>query len=332
MNIEKIRVSIGSASVLGLVSTKYEVAPTTCYIMTYISGKCSANCGFCPQARSSNSSLEMLSRINWPTFDFKTFITKLKYISPLKKFKRICVQTLNYKNNFEDLYEIISEIKKVSDLPISIAIPPMDKLKMEKLKEKGVERVGIALDGAIPDIFEKVKGQEVNGPYRWETHINALKEALDIFKKGFVSTHLIVGLGETQKGIFEILENLHSMGILPGLFAFTPLKGIKLEKLNKPEILDFRKVQLGRYLVIQKNKNTSEFVFNAKGNLINFNIHKSELKSIVEETDAFLTSGCPNCNRPYYDSNPSGNIYNFPRKLNEQEKREILNQLLKFVN
>ena len=178
--IKKIRVSIGSASVLGLVSKQFPVPPTTCYIMTYKEGHCVANCGFCPQARESKSSIEKLSRITWPIFSFKEFLTKLKNMPHSKKFQRICIQTLNYKDNFEDIKEIITEIKNVSNIPISIAIPPMSREKLKELLLIGVQRVGIALDGATSDVFDNIKGKGVKGPYRWEHHMESLKHALQV--------------------------------------------------------------------------------------------------------------------------------------------------------
>ena len=85
MVMEKIRVSIGSASVLGLnVSIKLKDPPTTCYLMTYKKGHCSANCGYCPQARSSDSSTEKLSRVSWPIFLLKDVISKFKTL-PIEK-------------------------------------------------------------------------------------------------------------------------------------------------------------------------------------------------------------------------------------------------------
>ena len=107
MPIEKIRVSIGSASVLGLSSNTFKVPPTTCYLMTFKQGHCIANCGFCPQSKESDSTTDKLSRINWPVYSFKEFLTKLKYMPPSKKFERICIQTLNYPEKFRDLKEII---------------------------------------------------------------------------------------------------------------------------------------------------------------------------------------------------------------------------------
>ncbi len=332
MNLEKIRVSVGSASVLGLVSTRYKISPTNCYLMTFTNGKCNANCSFCPQARSSSSSQERLSRITWPVFNFNEFLIKLKNISVAKKFKRICVQTLNYPENFRDLAEIITKIKRISDIPISIAIPPMSKEKLRVLKSIGAERVGIALDGSTSDIFNKIKGRGVDGPYRWERHFQCLKDALDIFFKGYVSTHIIVGLGETQQDLLKLIEKLNNLEILPSLFAFTPIKGTKYEEMNQPEITNYRKIQLARYLIINENMTNKDFTFNQKGELVNFNINCRELQSLVNETEAFLTTGCPDCNRPYYTSRPSATMYNFPRALTEKEKEEIYNSLQKFVN
>ncbi len=329
--VEKIRVSTGSASVLGLNSTHLEVAPTNCYLMTYKLGHCAANCGFCPQARESKSSIEKLSRVSWPIFPFKEFLTKLKYTSPLKRFQRICIQTLNYPENFKDLIEIVSQIKKVSSIPISVAIPPLEIDNLKELKFLGVERVGIALDGATQEIFEKVKGKDINGIYTWEGHLNALGEALDIFKEGLVSTHLIVGLGESEKEILERIEDLINLKILVSLFAFTPVKGTKLEGLNQPDLISFRRIQLARHLILKKNKTIKDFTFNLKENIINININKLELENIVFDSDAFLTSGCPGCNRPYYTSRPSGPTYNYPRKLTKNEKDEIYDQLKRFV-
>ena len=332
MPIEKIRVSIGSATVLGLSFNTLKVPPTNCYLMTFKQGHCIANCGFCPQSKESDSSIDKLSRINWPVYSFKEFLTKLKYMPPSKKFERICIQTLNYPENFRDLIEIIIQIKKISNIPISIAIPPMSKERLKELKAKGVQRVGIALDGATAEVFEKIKGRGVNGPYSWNTHFQSLKDALEIFSGGFVTTHIIIGLGETEKEIMILIADLKTLKITVSLFAFTPIKGTKFENIEQPEIIKFRKIQVGRHLILNENKRLEDFVFNLEGNLINININREELKYFIDNTNAFLTSGCPGCNRPFYTSRPSGPIFNYPRKLNDGEKEEIYNLLVNFVN
>ena len=329
--IENIRVSIGSAALLGLKVIEFPIAPTTCYIMTFKEGHCLANCGFCPQAREAKSSVEKLSRISWPIFLFRDFLIKLKNMPPQNKFRRICIQTLNYKENFKDLTEIITQIKSISNIPTSIAIPPMSKAQLEKLRSLGVQRVGIALDGASSEIFEKVKGKGVNGPYNWDHHMESLKTALEIFPEESVTTHIIVGLGETEKAITSIIKKLKNLKVLTSLFAFTPIKGTKLENCLQPELIKFRKMQLVRYLIMEENRDITDFSFNQKDNLVNINISRRKLKEIIDDSNAFLTSGCPDCNRPYYTSRPSGPIYNYPRKLNKQEKAEIYSSLESFI-
>ncbi len=333
MAINKIRVSIGSASVLGLYESRgFKDIPTTCYLMTYKDGHCTANCGFCPQARESGSSIELLSRVSWPVFSFKDFLTKLNYMPHTKRFKRICIQTLNYLQNFQDLIEIVSQIRKRCNIPISIAIPPMGKEKLERLKLLGVDRVGIALDGATPEIFERVKGKAVRGPYNWSNHIQNLKEALTIFGEGNVTTHLIVGLGETEIAILKMIKYLHDLRIRVSLFAFMPIKGTTLENLSQPDLLKFRKIQLGRYLLVGSNRTLKDFTFNNFGEIVKFNLNEKELWQIICNSDAFLTSGCPGCNRPYYTSKPSGPIYNYPRTLLTHEMDDILKSLINTIH
>jgi biotin synthase-related radical SAM superfamily protein len=333
MEVDKIRVSIGSASVLGLYEgTHFKDPPTTCYIMTYQQGRCIANCGFCPQARDALSSLELLSRVTWPVYNFKEVLTKLNYLPPKKKFKRICIQTLNYTENFHDLVYIVSHIRKMSNIPISIAIPPFSEERLNELKHIGVERVGIALDASTKEIFNSIKGKDANGPYRWENHFKSLESALKIFSKGKVSTHLIVGLGETSKDVLELIEKLNIMTITIGLFSFTPIKGTRLENLKKPNLLKFRKIQLALYLIINEKRKLKDFTFNMDGEIVKFNLFKSDLLRIIQDTDVFLTTGCPGCNRPYYTSKPSGPIYNFPRKLTQEEINEAYNSLLEYFN
>jgi biotin synthase-related radical SAM superfamily protein len=332
VTVEKIRISIGSASILGLYETKkFKDKPTTCYLMTHTIGHCSANCGFCPQARESGSSIELLSRVSWPVFSFKDFLTKLNYMPQSKRFKRICIQTLNYLQNFQDLLEIVSQIRKTSNIPISIAIPPMGKENLERLKLLGVDRIGIALDGASPEIFEQIKGKIVNGPYNWDSHIQNLKVALTIFGEGNVTTHIIVGLGETAFDIMKTIKKLHDLRIKVSLFAFMPIKGTKLENLSQPDLRNFRKIQLGRYLLVSDNRTLKDFTFNDVGEIVKFNLNEKELLNIICNTDAFLTSGCPGCNRPYYTSRPSGPIYNYPRTLVTHEMDDIFRSLSETV-
>ncbi|MFX1288555.1 MAG: radical SAM protein, partial [Promethearchaeota archaeon] len=109
------------------------------------------------------------------------------------------------------------------------------------------------------------------------------------------------------------------------------IKGTKLENLHRPELIDFRKIQLGRYILINGLKNLKDFTFNRFGDIVKFNLNKRDLWNIISTTDAFLTSGCSGCNRPYYTSRPSGPTYNYPRKLSPNEEEEIFESLISLV-
>ena len=109
---ELIRVSLGTAIVLGLLDGKLDAKPTTAYLMTYRLGKCTANCGFCPQARASKSNAELLSRVSWPTFPTPNVLTALSDSAKEGRIKRVCIQALNYPDVFGHLESLVKEIKK----------------------------------------------------------------------------------------------------------------------------------------------------------------------------------------------------------------------------
>jgi len=141
-----------------------------------------------------------------------------------------------------------------------------------------------------------------------------------------------VGLGETAIAILKMIKKLHDLRIRVSLFAFMPIKGTLLEDLSQPDLLNFRKIQLGRYLLVSNKRTIKDFTFNNSGEVVKFYLNEKELWDIICNTDAFLTSGCPGCNRPYYTSRPSGPIYNYPRLLLTHEKEDIFKNLLNTVH
>jgi len=324
---KKIRVSTGTGIVLGLVDGKTDATPTTAYLMTYRKTKCSANCTFCPQARTSSGKAGMLSRVSWPAFPTKQVIDKLKEISDRNILRRVCIQALNYPEVFTHLQAIAKKVSETMSIPISVSCQPLNAADMKHLAEAGVDRIGIPLDAANSELFDKVKGKLAGGPYRWRRQFELLKKAVNIFGRGFVSTHLIVGLGETENEMVDVIQNCVDMGVLPGLFAFTPIRGTRMENESQPSMQKYRRIQAARHLILNGISRSEKMLFDDKGQLVDFGVEKGILTSIVQTGQPFLTSGCPDCNRPYYNEKPSGPIYNYPRKLREEEVSEIQYQL-----
>lgn len=315
---DMIRVSIGTASVLGLVECWLDEKPTTAYLMTYTEGCCIANCSFCPQARESLSKRELLSRVFWPAFSLERVLDGFRN-PKYEVLERICVQAVNYPCFFEDVFALLRAFKEVSDLPISLDSPPLNRVEMAWLKDAGLDRIGLPLDAATAELFDKVKGQEVGGPYRWERHMESLKDAIDLFGIGEVMTNLIVGLGETEEEAVSLIQRLMDMGIQTALFAFTPIPGTGLSRLPQPPLESYRRIQLARYLITKGIARRSEMEFDEGGRITDFSGDPDEVKEILLTGEPFRTSGCPGCNRPYYNERPSGPLYNYPRELNKEE-------------
>jgi biotin synthase-related radical SAM superfamily protein len=323
----QIRVSVGSAIVLGLLEGKLNAEPTTAYFMTYKVGKCTANCGFCPQARSSRSKAELLSRVSWPVFPTSNVLEKLAGSVEQGKIMRVCIQALNYPDVFAHLTALVAAVRQHSKVPVSVSCQPLNIGNMRCLAEAGAKRIGIAVDAATENLFSQVKGASADGPYTWESQFRQLREAVEVFGRGKVSTHLIIGLGETENDAVSLIQRCVDMGVSPALFAFTPVRGTALEKKPQPLIEVYRRIQLARYLIVNGHARSEDMRFDGVGCLTDYGVDEETLTWIVETGNPFLTSGCPNCNRPFYNEKPSGPIYNYPRTISQAELSEIKHQL-----
>jgi biotin synthase-related radical SAM superfamily protein len=324
---QQIRVSIGSAIVLGLLEGKLDAEPTTAYLMTYKTGKCTANCGFCPQARNSRSKAELLSRVSWPAFSTKRVLKEVENACTNRRIRRVCIQALNYPDVFTHLVALAKAIKQYVAIPVSVSCQPLNGENLRRLAEAGVDRIGIALDAVTEKLFNEVKGLSAGGPYTWESQFRQLRKALEVFGKGKVSTHLIVGLGETENDAISLIQKCVDMSVLPALFAFTPVRGTVLERRPQPLIEVYRRVQLARYLIVHGRARSEDMRFDGGGCLTDYGVEKETLTWIVETGKPFLTSGCPDCNRPFYNEKPSGPIYNYPRNIRLEEIEAIKRQL-----
>ncbi len=324
---EQIRVSVGTAIVLDLLEGKLDAEPTTAYLMTYKSGKCAANCGFCPQARGSQSKAELLSRVSWPAFSAISVVGHVANAAQSGKIRRVCIQTLNYPHAISDVCAFVRTLKQHTNVQVSVSIQPLNAQNMWALARSGVDRIGIALDAATEKLFDKIKGETAGGPYNWQDEFTLLRTAVGIFGEGNVSTHLIIGLGETEKEATELLQNSVDMGVLPGLFAFTPVRGTSLAYKRQPQLEAYRRVQLARHLIVNSYARFEDMLYDKSGALIDFGIDTETLSQLVESGMPFLTPGCPDCNRPFYNEKPSGPIYNYPRRLTSDEIAQAKFQL-----
>lgn len=323
----QIRVSEGSAIAIGLLEGRIDAEPSTAYLMTYYAGRCSANCGFCPQAKSSQGKTELLSRISWPPFPTGTVITRIRNSVEARKIRRVCIQAINYPEVFGEVCAFVETFKTETDLPISVSCQPQNVQNMWSLVKAGVDRIGIAVDAATERLFDKVKGKAAGGPYSWQNELLLLRTAIGVFGEGKVSTHLIVGLGETEKEACALIQQCVDMGVLPALFTFTPIRGTALGSHAKPTVAVYRRIQVARHLLVHGMSRMEDMNFGPNDEIVDFGIDKDPLVQLVNSGKPFLTSGCMDCNRPFYNESPGGPIYNYPRNLTAQEIAACKKQL-----
>ncbi len=324
---KEIRASIGSAVVLGLATARLDAAPTAAYLMTYREGKCAANCAFCPQARTSSGRADMLSRVSWPVYETREVLQRIVNAVAIGRIKRVCIQALNYPQVFKDLHAIARGIHHSVKVPISVSCQPLHPEDMHLLVTAGVERIGIPLDAATREIFDAIKGTKTGGPYCWEKQWQLLVQASKVFGEGNVSTHLIVGLGETEEEMVRRIQECVDVAVLPALFAFTPISGTILGNKTQPPIDQYRRIQIARHLVVHKIVRCEEMDFDDKGHIADFGISKSRLLQTIRSGEPFVTSGCPHCNRPFYNEKPGGPAYNFSEDLTTVELSAVRRQL-----
>jgi biotin synthase len=129
--------------------------------------------------------------------------------------------------------------------------------------------------------------------------------------------HFIVGLGESEQEMAEAIQRMHDLGLVVGLFAFTPVRGTRMGDASPPPISTYRRMQVAQYLISNNLARIENFTFSATGQLLNFNLPR--LPEILADGVAFQTSGCPDCNRPFYNERPGGPMYNYPTVLTPQQ-------------
>lgn len=275
-------------------------------------------CTFCPQGVGESGSLNRLGRISWPEYSWTELERNLAGAEE-KGIRRICLQSVRHTDGIATLVEAIGKIKTISDLPLSLSAWIHDRHEAAALITAGVERLSVSLDVVNPGAHKKIKGGSLQ---------NRLDLLLDCASNlpGRMSTHIICGLGETEAEVLTLINRLVQVGVTVALFAFVPLRGTPMEGSNPPSVDSYRRIQTGYYLLKKKMAALSSFIFK-DGRLVSYGLNEKVLSGILAGGTAFRTSGCPGCNRPYYNERPGGIIYNYHRPLDETECKKALDEL-----
>ena len=316
---EYVKTSLAGAISLGMENGRFlRDIKCTCLnlLLTYEAG-CKAKCSYC--GLSGNRKLQnkpTFIRVKWPTYLLEDILTALK--EKRHYFERICVSMTTNHQAIKDTCTIIKECTINSNLPVSALISPtvMKGTKdMLALKAAGTERIGVAVDAATEKLFDRHRGTGVKGPHRWKRYWEALAEGVDVFGRYMVGIHLIVGLGETEQEMVQVIDKAHQMGVLTHLFSFFPEAGSKMADAAQPSLESYRRVQLARFLINEGIIDAAQITYDHQGVINGYGI---EIEKYLSEGIAFMTSGCPGadglvaCNRPFGNERASAPMRNYP--------------------
>jgi len=201
------------------------------------------------------------------------------------------------------------------------------------MKEAGADRIGVAIDGATPEIFDRFRGKPVNGPHRWGRYWQIYEESIRVFGRGMAGAHLICGLGETEREMVGAIYRARALGGSTHLFSFFPEKGSALESQAPPPIGNYRRIQLARWLIDHDLTVPDRMAFSGSGRILDFGVTAAQLDEAILCREPFETSGCPGpdgktaCNRPYGNEKPGADIRNFPFPPDDEDLEGIIREL-----
>jgi len=340
---EYVRMSLAAAITLGLAPGGfYRNAKLYCInlLLTYSDG-CVGRCAYCglSRTRSAGKSWGEYSfiRVDWPTIPLQDIVQRMGSES-CGHVERVCVSMVTNGRARDDTLEVVSGLREKTDA-ISALITPtiIDKGWLYKLKQAGADKVGVAIDAAKQELFNRLRGWSVGDPHKWERYWGVVEEAIEVFGSFNVSIHLIVGLGEAEEEATRAIQKAYDMGALTHLFSFFPEEGSQMQDHPQPPIGRYRRVQIARYLINKGLASVGDMVFDGKGRLIDFGITKELFEEAVNSGLPFMTSGCASrnrenaCNRPFSDSTPyqahMGELRNFPFTPNRRDVKIIRKQI-----
>ncbi len=303
-----IAVSAGSAACLGLTANRMDVYPTTAYFLS--GSSCRMGCSFCPRSGGKQEAVSRLGRVTWPEYSWEQ-VEKALSRAGERGVKRVCIQSVRHADGIDSLLGLVERFRKVTELPLSMSAWIESEEEAAELFKAGVDRVSISIDVASPEAYRTIKGGS------FQERCELLISSAGRFP-GKMSTHLICGLGESEQELLSLAARLIAEGVTAGLFAFVPLKGTPLETGSPPPLEAYRRVQAALFLLKNRLVLLDSLQFK-RGRLVSFGLPAAELKRYLAGGRAFQTSGCPDCNRPYYNERPGGDIYNYHRRLNARE-------------
>ena len=342
---EFVQMSTAAAITLGIMQGRmYRCACTRCLnlLLSYPEG-CRANCAYCGLARHREAERDYADRnfirVDWPAVPVERIVDIVAADGEATPFHRMCISMITHPNSDADTVTVLKRWTDRIDpetVPVSILSNPttMTRADVATLHELGADIFTVALDAATPEIFDRTRGRGVSSPHRWAKYWEILEDARDIFGPEKFGAHIIVGMGETEHDILSLVQRLRDIGGHSHMFCFFPEDGSLMDHLPATPRDQWRRAQLGRYLIDYCDARVEHMTFDEDGRVTDYGLPSAERDAIISSGIPFRTSGCPGkfrddvsaCDRPFGDSPPS-DIASYPFQPNGGDLRRIRFQL-----
>jgi biotin synthase len=340
---EHLRMSLAAAMTLGLApGIFHRNARLGCInLLLAYPGGCRANCAFCGLAREKHTDsyeprFEKFIRVAWRGWPLELIVERIAAAPPW--VSRVCISMITHPRAKADTLTVCRRVATATGLPVSLLIAPtiMKDGDLAAMREAGAERVGVAIDAATPEIFDRLRGSGVAGPHRWEHYWRVYEEALAVFGPGMAGVHLIHGLGESEAELVGAMDRAHALGGSTHLFCFFPERFSALGERPQPPASGYRRVQMARWLIDHDQARASDMAFDERGRVVDFGVPAEVVEAALASGRPFMTSGCPGadgevaCNRPFGNEKPGPDLRNYPFALEPHDLALVREQIRQY--
>ena len=147
------------------------------------------------------------------------------------------VMTTGTPNSSDRGARIMAEAAKAVKAKVDIPIqgqcePPDDPIWFQKMKDSGVDSLGMHLEVVEEEIRKKILPGK--SEISLERYYKAFEESVSVFGRGEVSTYLLAGLGDSKESLINCSKKLISIGVYPFIVPFVPIAGTPLEHHPSP--------------------------------------------------------------------------------------------------
>lgn len=334
---EWVRISMASAIALrfrsGRFTRDFDFGGIN-LLLNYDEG-CLSDCGYCGLARTRPGAYADKSfiRVEWPLVRTDDLVDRMAEHEDM--LTRLCISMVTHGHAFRDTCDITERIVSKVRAPLSILVAPptLNRDRLQRFKDIGVDMIGIGMDAVTEQLFRSLRTDVPAGGLSWAKYWEVVTDAREIFGEWKVNVHTLVGLGETDEDLVRIFARLRDAEILSYLFCFNPEPDSRMAEHPKSSLGRWRRVQLAKHLVETERFDPDRFSFDESGALVGLDADADQVEDVVESGVPFMTDGCPGaggepgCTRPYGSYRAAEPFRDYPFPPTAEDLADIRSQL-----